>query len=89
MFVLRVRRFLGTPFGTGVGVTQGYPASIMIFNIVVDVVVRAILEVVYGPRRRGMVWGGWWASATLFLTRTTGGSVVGTTSGYKTLWRYQ
>ena len=42
----------------GRGVTQGYPASPMIFNIVVDAVSRAVLEVVCGPQeaRHGMGW---------------------------------
>ena len=34
----------------GRGVTQGDPTSPMIFNIVVDAVVRATLEVVCGPQ---------------------------------------
>ena len=46
MFVPKVKRFLGTPFGTGIGVTQGDPASPMILNIVVDAVVRETLEAV-------------------------------------------
>ena len=45
-------------FGTGRGVTQGDPASPMIFNTVVDAVVRAVLGVVCGPHeaRNGMGW---------------------------------
>ena len=39
IFVLRAKRSLGTPFGTGKGVMQGDPASPMIFNIVVVAVV--------------------------------------------------
>ena len=35
--------FLGMAFGTGRGFTQGDPTSPMIFNIVVDAVVRAVL----------------------------------------------
>ena len=46
MFVPKIKRFLETPFGTVIGVTQGDPTSPMIFNIVVDTVVRAKLEVV-------------------------------------------
>ena len=45
-------------FGTGRGVTKGEPAYSMIFNIVVDLGVRAFLEVVCGPQeaRHGMGW---------------------------------
>ena len=43
IFVLKKKKFLGTPFGMGRGFTQGYPASTMIFNIVVDVVARETL----------------------------------------------
>ena len=50
MFVPKAKRFLGTPFGTGIGVTQGDPASPMIFNIMVDAVLRATLEVFCGPQ---------------------------------------
>ena len=58
MFVPKVKRFLGMPFGTGRGVTQGDPTTPMIFNIVVDAVVRATLEEVCGPQeaRHGMGW---------------------------------
>ena len=49
IFVPKASRFLGIDFGTGRGVMQGNPASPMIFNIVVDVVARAVLEVVCGP----------------------------------------
>ena len=58
MFVPKVKKFLGTPFGTGRGFTHGDTSSPMIFNIVVDVVVRATLEVVCGPQeaRHGMGW---------------------------------
>ena len=45
-------------FGTGIGFTQGYPASPIIFNIVVGAVVRAVLGVVCGPyeARHRMGW---------------------------------
>ena len=58
MFVPKVKRFLWKPFSTGRGFMQGYPASPIIFNIVVDVVVRAVLEVVCGPQEawHGMGW---------------------------------
>ena len=43
---------LSKEFWTGVGgrLMQGYPTSPMIFNIVVDVVVREVLDVVYQPQ---------------------------------------
>ena len=50
MFIQKAKRFLGTPFVTVRGVTQVDPASPMIFNIVVDAVVRATLEVVCAPK---------------------------------------
>ena len=58
VLVPKLKRFLGTLFGTGRGVTQVDPSSPMIFNIVVEVVVRAMLEVVCGPQeaRHGMGW---------------------------------
>ena len=49
MIVPRARKLLGSLFGTGLGVTQGDTASPMIFNIVVDSVVQAVLEEVCGP----------------------------------------
>ena len=57
LFQLRVR-FLGFYFSTGRGVTQGGPTSPMIFNIVVDAVVRAVLGVVCRPQvvQHGMGW---------------------------------
>ena len=57
-FVPNARRFLGKAFITGRGVTQGDPASPMIFNIVVDAVVRAVVVVVCGPQEshHGMGW---------------------------------
>ena len=58
MFVPKENSFLGTPFSTGRGFNQVDPASPMIFNIVVYVVVRATLEVVCGPKeaRHGTGW---------------------------------
>ena len=49
---------LGTSFETGRGVTQGNPAFSIIFNIVVYVVVREVLDVVCGPQegQYGMDW---------------------------------
>ena len=37
---------LGAAFGTGMGVTQGEPASLLIFNVVVYAVVQAVLGAV-------------------------------------------
>ena len=42
--------FLGKEFRVGRGLNQGDPTYPMIFNIVVDTVVRAVLGVVYGPQ---------------------------------------
>ena len=42
--VPKAGKFLGHPFSTGCYIMQVNPASPMIFNIVVGVVVRAILE---------------------------------------------
>ena len=58
MFVPKLKRLLGMMFGTVRGVMQVDPASPMIFNIVVDAVVRVMLEVVYSPQeaRYGMGW---------------------------------
>ena len=58
MFVPKAKMFLDRAFGTGGVVTQGFPASRMIFNIVVDALVRAVLGVVCGPQeaRHGMGW---------------------------------
>ena len=42
--VPKAGKFMGKEFGTGKGVTQVYPASPMIFNIVVDEVMRVVLE---------------------------------------------
>ena len=43
-------KFLRTVFWAGRGLTQGDPASPMIFNIFLDVVVQAVLDVVYGSQ---------------------------------------
>ena len=58
MIFPEVSKYLGTEFGTGRGVTQGNPASPMIFNIVVDMVVWAVLEKVCSPQeaQHGMGW---------------------------------
>ena len=56
--VTKVGKYLGTEFGSGRGVTQGDPASPIIFNIVVDAVVGAVLEEVCIPQevQHGMGW---------------------------------
>ena len=41
---------LGTKFRTGIGVTQGDPSSPIIFKIVVDTVVKAVIDVVFSPQ---------------------------------------
>ena len=43
--VPKTGKFLGKGFRTGRGLNQGEPASPMIFNIVVDAVVRSDLDV--------------------------------------------
>ena len=49
-FVQKVSRFLGMDLGKGVVSTQGDPASPMVFNTVVDAVVREVLEVFCGTQ---------------------------------------
>ena len=51
-------KFLGRPFGTGWGVPQGDPELPMIFNIVADAVVRAVLAEVCRPQEdhHGLGW---------------------------------
>ena len=53
IFVPKGGIFLETAFGTGKGFTQGYLVYPMIFNIVVDAVARAVLELICGPQE---VW---------------------------------
>ena len=57
-FVPKAIRFLGKVFGTYRGVMEVHPASPMIFNIMVNLVVRAVLTVVCGPQEahHGMGW---------------------------------
>ena len=54
-------KFLGRPFDTGRGFTQGDPVSPMIFNINVDAVIRTVLEELCGPQEvhQGMGWAAW------------------------------
>ena len=56
--VTKAGNYLGTLFGTGRLVTQGDPILPMIFKIVVDVMERAVLDVVCIPQeaQRGMGW---------------------------------
>ena len=56
--VLRTGKFLGQEFRTGRGLRQRYPTSPMIFNIVVDAVVRVVLNVVCGTQeaQNGLRW---------------------------------
>ena len=51
-------KFPGKDFQTGRGVTQGNTVSPMIFNIVVNAVVRAVLDVLCGPQeeQHGLGW---------------------------------
>ena len=51
-------KFLRKDFRTGRKVTQGEPESPMIFNIVVNAVVWAVLDVVCGPQeaQHGLGW---------------------------------
>ena len=57
-FVPKTGKLLGKESRTGRGLIQGDPASIMIFNIVVDAMVRAVLDVVCRPQEshHGLVW---------------------------------
>ena len=48
--VLDTDNFPGKEFRTGRGLTQGDPASPMVFNVAVDAVVRAFLDIVCGPQ---------------------------------------
>ena len=57
MIVPKSGKCLGTAFGTGIEVTQGDPASSIIFNIVVNVVVQAVQEVVCRPQEAQHIMG--------------------------------
>ena len=56
--VPKVGKYPGTDFRTGIGVTQGDPASPIIFKIVMAAVLRAVLEEVFSPQeaQHGMGW---------------------------------
>ena len=51
-------RFYAQPFSTGRGVTQVYPVSPTVFNIMVDAVVKAVIIEVYGMHEasNGIGW---------------------------------
>ena len=56
--VSKTGKYYGSLFSTGIGVTQGEPVYLTIFNIVVDVVVRVALQEVCGPQEahHGFRW---------------------------------
>ena len=56
--VTKLGKFLGKEFWTGRGLMQTDPVSPMIFNIVMDAVVRALFDVVCGPQeaQNGLGW---------------------------------
>ena len=56
--VPKAGKVFGHPFNTERGVTQGGPVSPMIFNIVADAVVMAVLLEVYVPQeaQHGFIW---------------------------------
>ena len=50
--------YYGQPFITGIGVTQGYPVSTALFNIIVDELFRATLQEICVPQeaQHGFGW---------------------------------
>ena len=74
--VPKVGKYLDTEFGTGRRVTQGYPASPMIFNIVVDLVVRAVIEEVCIPQEAKHVMG-WDVGARNLVFNADDGRIAG------------
>ena len=70
--VPKAGKLFGHLLWTERGVTQGYPVSPMIFNILVDAVVRAVLLEVCGTQEahRGF---GWVTCEQIFFMRTMGG----------------
>ena len=58
MIVSKASKCLGIAFETGRGLIQGDPTSPMVFNIMVDAVVRAVLNMLCGPQEahHGMDW---------------------------------
>ena len=69
-------KFLGKYFWAGRGVTQGDPMSPMIFNIVVDAVVRAFLDVVCGTQEAQHVLG-WLYGEKNLVFYANDGKIVG------------
>ena len=63
-------------FGIGRGVALGNPRSSMISNTVVDAVLRALLEVVYGPQegRHSIGWAEGYQNLVFFKD---GGRIAG------------
>ena len=51
-------KYYGQPFSTRRGVTQGDLVSPTLFNIIVDAVVRATLQEIFGPQeaQQGFGW---------------------------------
>ena len=58
MVVTKAGKYYGQPFSTDRGVMQGDPVSLTLFNIIVDSVVRATLQEIYGPQeaQHGFGW---------------------------------
>ena len=83
--VPKLGKYLGGAFGTGRGVTQVNPASPMVLNIVVDPVVRAVVEEVCRPQeaQHGMGWA--MGGRHLVFMRMTEGYHSGIMSGCRTL----
>ena len=67
---------LGSEFGTERGLTQGEPTPPMIFNIVVDAVVRAVLNLVYSPQEAHHGTG-WTAGETNLVFYADAGRIAG------------
>ena len=76
MIAPKVGKYLGTAFGTGRGVTQGDPVSPIIFNIMVDAVVRAALEEVCSPQEARHCMG-WEAGERNIVLNADEGSTAG------------
>ena len=74
--VPKAGKFLRGAFRTGRGVTQGNPASPMIFNIVVYAVVRAVLDEVCGPQEAQHRLG-WATGGRNLVFYNNGGRIVG------------
>ena len=55
--VKKAGNYYGRPFSTWRGVTQGYPVSPTLFNIIVVAVVRTTLQEICGPKEAQHVFG--------------------------------